>query len=82
MRAAFLVGALIALWVSPSNATQLLSIEGFDLAPNEYVSSFQIETFGFDFYAVCHIPPGWIITAGTDGTPDGTLSGTGGLGVT
>lgn len=75
--AAVLAATVVAV---PAGATQLLSLQDFPVGPNEYVEAFSIDTFGVLPRAVCHIPYGWIVTAGVDGTPVGSLSGQAGHG--
>ncbi len=81
-----LTEAVIALALASQPAappkTFLASIRGVRLKANEYLSGFSIDTWGVEFLAVCHLPPGWSITAGTSASPDGKLSGQGSLGVT
>jgi hypothetical protein len=55
--------------------TYLLSIAGIALGPHEYVDGFSVDTWGVDFLAVCHFPPGWTIRAGRQASPDGVLAG-------
>ena len=62
--------------------TFLASISGLPVKPNEYVSGISVDTWGVEFRAVCHIPPGWRMTAGNSASPDGTLTGDGSQGVT
>jgi len=58
-----------------ADALQLVSIEKLDLAPNQYVTSFEIETWAIEIVAVCRIPPGWQITAIESIDPGGRLAG-------
>jgi hypothetical protein len=59
--------------------TYLASISGVPLRADEGIDKFEIETWGVDFKAVCHIPFDWEITAGSFG-PGGRLSGIAGHG--
>jgi hypothetical protein len=68
------------VFANTSSATQLLSIQDFPLAKDEYVAGFDIKTFGVYALAICHIPHGWILSAGVDGTPFGVLTGVAGHG--
>ena len=60
----------------------LVSIVDIPLKPGESVVRFSIETWGVQFDAVCKIPSGWRIRAGSSATPDGVLEGNGSLGAT
>lgn len=82
--------AALAITAAPAFAqTQLLSITGIDLQPlhtgaqasGQYVSGFNIRTWGVRVLAVCHIPRGWTISAGKNANPEGELSGRAGEGV-
>jgi hypothetical protein len=78
-----LAGALMFCAVaSPACPRQLLSIQGITLASNEYVSAFEIKTWGIRVLAVCKVPRGWGISVDQDASPEGILTGTGGQGVT
>jgi hypothetical protein len=68
-------------WSAEATAAQLLSIATVELGPKEYIAAFQIDTWGIYPLAVCHIPAGWSLTAGTDGSPIGALSGSAGVGL-
>lgn len=74
----FLV-ALLA-FTAPSNhearAMDLLSIQGFNLGPEGYVSGFQIQTWRIRVRAVCQFPLGWMITAGRNLDQTGQIAGT------
>jgi hypothetical protein len=76
--------ALAAASSAPADhpKTFLASIEGIPLGPNESMDEFQVETWGVEFKAVCHIPGGWWIEAGGSATPEGSLKGRGSLGAT
>jgi len=65
-----------------ATANELLSIRGIGLAENGYISGFHVDTWGVRVLAVCHLPPGWTITAGNSADPSGVLEGTASLGVT
>jgi hypothetical protein len=62
--------------------TYLASIVELPVGRNEQVRSFSFETWGVVFDAVCHIPPGWRIKAGSSATPNGVLEGDGSQGAT
>ena len=62
--------------------TYLLSIGNLPLKAGESVEKFEFSTWGIEFDAVCHIPPGWRITAGSSATPNGSLAGSGSQGAT
>lgn len=62
--------------------TYLASIVGLNLGPQEYVDGFAIETWGVTYKAVCHIPPGWRLTAGSSASPNGDIKGEASHGVT
>ena len=59
--------------------TFLASITGIELRTDEGIDKFEIDTWGVDFRAVCHIPSDWEMTAGSFG-PEGRLSGVAGHG--
>ncbi|WP_341914656.1 hypothetical protein [Ferrovibrio terrae] len=58
-----------------AHSAELLSIVGLDVTGNEYVEAFDITTRGIQVLAVCHIPTGWIITAGRTAGYEGELAG-------
>lgn len=62
--------------------TFLASIVGVPLGPGESMVSFSISTWGVGFNAICKIPPGWRIKAGSSATPNGILEGEGSQGAT
>ncbi|MBO9576914.1 MAG: hypothetical protein J7494_14380 [Sphingobium sp.] len=62
--------------------TFLASIVGVPLTDREYLDSFSIETWGVTFKAVCHIPPGWRMKAGSSASPNGDIEGEASHGVT
>lgn len=72
--------------VAPSEVDQpktyLLSIVRVPLKPGDRIEGFSFTTWGVRFKTVCHIPGGWIITAGGSATPEGMLKGEGSLGAT
>jgi hypothetical protein len=77
--AALLAGILVA---HPALArSELLSIRGIALPENGYVAGFSIDLWSVEVLAVCHLPPGWTITAGKSADPSGVLSGKASLGV-
>lgn len=51
------------------------------IPPNHYVEKFDVRTWGVDILKVCRVPPGWTITAGGFGDPEGQMSGQGNIGV-
>lgn len=61
--------------------TYLISVE-IPLGEDERVSSFAFESWGVQYDAVCRIPDGWRIKAGSSATPDGNLEGEGSHGAT
>jgi hypothetical protein len=61
--------------MSASAETYLLSISGLSLTDDQYIDRFNIQTWGVQIVAVCHIPVAWRITAGKFLDPEGTLSG-------
>jgi hypothetical protein len=62
-------------------ATYLLSVT-IPLGADERISSFSLDSWGVQFEAVCRIPSGWRIKAGSSATPDGVLEGEGSHGAT
>ncbi len=60
----------------------LASIVDLPLKPGEQMEGFSIDTWGVQFRAVCHIPGGWRIKAGSSATPNGILEGSGSQGAT
>ena len=62
--------------------TYLLSIVNLPTADTQSVNAFKVETWGVESVSVCRIPAGWRITAGSSLTPNGTLAGEGGQGIT
>lgn len=78
-------GALLATAAAPpaeGPRTYLASIAGIALGPNEFVDQFSIDTWGVEFVAICHLPPGWEIRAGREATPIGAIAGRASHGVT
>lgn len=80
----FLLPLMVAASASPQDHSKsfLVSVVGFPLKPGESVESFTISTWGVEFQAVCKIPGGWRIKAGSSATPDGILEGEGSQGAT
>lgn len=76
--------ALFAIGAAPVDhpRTYLLSIGAIPLRDTESVEAFSLETWGVEFRSVCRIPSGWRIEAGSGGTPNGALEGTGSQGAT
>lgn len=62
--------------------TYLLSLVDLPLESGESLESFSIATWGVEFKAVCRIPGGWRVKAGSSATPNGTLEGEGSQGAT
>jgi hypothetical protein len=62
--------------------TYLVSVVGVPLKAGESIASFSITTWGVEFNAICKIPSGWRIKAGSSATPDGVLEGEGSQGAT
>lgn len=76
--------ALLAIGAAPVDhpRTYLLSIGQIPLRNGESIEAFSLETWGVEFRAVCSIPGGWRIKAGSSATPDGSLEGEGSHGAT
>jgi len=78
--------AALALAAAPAPVdhprTYLLSVGGIARRDSESIQAFSIKTWGVEFAAVCRIPSGWRIKAGSSATPDGELSGEGSHGAT
>lgn len=76
--------ALLAAGAAPVDhpRTYLLSIGRIPLRKAESIEAFAIETWGVDFNAICRIPGGWRIKAGSSATPNGELDGEGSQGAT
>jgi hypothetical protein len=62
--------------------TFLVSVEGITLGRDEQITGFTFETWGVTPKAVCHIPNGWTIRAGSRTNPGGVLEGQGSNGIT
>lgn len=62
--------------------TYLLSVADLPLKAGESVESFKFSTWGVEHKAVCHIPSGWRVTAGSSATPNGSLEASGSQGAT
>jgi hypothetical protein len=60
--------------------TELLSIVGVPLGPNEFIKSFDIKTQGVTILAACHVPSGWRVSLGYYDSVDGEMEGHDGLG--
>jgi hypothetical protein len=54
--------------------TELLSIRGIAVGKNQYINRFDIQTWGVEILAVCHIPREWLMTAGNFQDPGGKIS--------
>jgi len=76
--------ALSAAAQAPSDRprTFLLSIDRLSIGADESVTEIDLETWGVEFRAVCHIPRGWRVEAGGNATPEGNLRARGTHGVT
>lgn len=76
--------ALLLVGAAPVDRprTYLLSIGSIPLKGTESIEAFSIKTWGVQFRAVCRIPPGWRIKAGSSATPNGELEGEGSQGAT
>ena len=66
---------------STAPRTYLASIQGVKLRPDEYVTGFSVDTWRVTFRAVCHIPPGWHVSAGRSAAPEGSFEGKGTHGI-
>lgn len=73
---------LLAAPVQRDHPVTYLASVSVPLGPDERISAFAFDTWGVEFKAVCRIPPGWRIKAGSSATPNGTLEGEGSHGVT
>lgn len=62
--------------------TYLLSVANVPLKAGESIERFKFATWGVEFKAICHIPLGWRIAAGSSATPEGSLEGNGSQGAT
>jgi len=85
MRSALFLPPFLLFCASPAAAwaeTYLVSIVDVPLAYGESIEAFSFSTWGVTFNAVCHIPGGWRIKAGSSATPDGVLEGEGSHGAT
>ncbi|WP_155006502.1 hypothetical protein [Sphingomonas hengshuiensis] len=76
--------ALLLIGAAPSDhpRSYLLSVGNIPLSDTESIEAFSVKTWGVEFEAVCRIPPGWRIRAGSSATPDGEIAGIGSQGVT
>ena len=76
---AFILAATLPLaFASPASAAisrALLSIAGVPAATGQYVTAFQIHTWGVEFLALCHTLPDWELKIQKYQDPDGMLSG-------
>ena len=61
--------------------TYLLSLKDIPVGENEFLDQFTVTTWAVDFIAVCRIAPGWFITAGRGGDPEGRIAGFSDIGV-
>jgi len=76
--------ALLATASAPADhpRTYLVSVVNLPLASGESIESFSFATWGVEFKAVCRIPGGCRIKAGSSATPDGAFEGEGSQGAT
>ena len=75
--------ALVApLSAAPAPRMYLVSITGLGLGPDEYIDGFKLQSWGVRYKAVCRIPAGWLIKAGSSTTAAGWLEGEGSHGIT
>lgn len=81
---AYLAIMLLATGAAPADQPRsyLLSVGGIPLQNTESIEAFSISTWGVEFKAVCRVPGGWRIKAGSSATPNGELSGEGSQGAT
>lgn len=85
MKAALLLIALALAAPASARAPQrlyLVSIVGLGIGPDEYVNEFKLRSWGVRYKAVCRIPSGWTIKAGSSATADGWFEGEGSHGAT
>jgi len=74
--------ALAASSVGGEQARTYLASVVIELGPDESLSEFKFETWGVQFNAVCRIPSGWFVQAGSDAILKGTPKGEGSHGAT
>lgn len=67
---------------APPKRMYLVSIVGLGIGPDEYINEFKLQSWGVRYKAVCRIPSGWTIKAGSSATADGWLEGEGSVGAT
>jgi len=81
---ALLPFALLLIGAAPSDHDRryLLSLGRIPVGDTESIEAFSIRTWGVRFVAVCHIPRGWRVKAGSSATPNGEVSGDGSQGAT
>jgi hypothetical protein len=65
-----------------NDQTELLSIQGVQLAPNAYIGAFEIKTIGVEILAACRVPFGWHVSLGDYDSVEGDMKGEAGLGPT
>jgi hypothetical protein len=82
MKALFLIALATAQNAGEQPRTFLAFIDGLAIGPQESLVDFELETWGVDFQAICHIPSGWRVEAGGNATPEGMLRARGTHGVT
>lgn len=74
---------LVAASTQPSRSqSYLVSIVDVPLQADESIERFSLSTGGLSFQAVCKLPEGWTIKAGSSIRGDGVLEGEGSNGVT
>ena len=74
--------ALAAASVGGDHPRTYLASIVIQLGPQESLSEFEFATWGVQFDAVCHIPSGWFVRAGSDAALRGVLKGEGSHGAT
>lgn len=67
---------------TPPQRMYLVSITGLGLGRDEYINEFKLQSWGVRYKAVCRIPSGWTIKAGSSATAAGWLEGEGSHGAT
>lgn len=73
--------AIVRVTPVAAGPPELLSIVDLPLSQGEYITSFELRTWTVRVLAVCNVPVGWTVMAGTFGDPGGILSGTANIGV-
>lgn len=73
---------VVALPQQDSSQGYVVSIVGVPLKAGESIERFALSTQGVSYQAVCKLPEGWTIRAGSSIRGDGVLAGEGSNGVT